>query len=160
MQSRSLEVDIFGITTFSARERYTWETCRRVRIMRSRSHSTSAHWRSTLVQKRYKAFGAIGSARARSNDRRGRLRPRTSGNARRPPLDGIPPHGACALCQSPSAARAAAVRRGHFTIRDGTRVQPQLGTRHRSEQSASVPAIRRFGNTILDWASASAAIPH
>jgi hypothetical protein len=36
-------------------------------------------------------------------------------------------HAAGIFCQSPSAARSAAVRRGYFRIRGGTRAQSQLG---------------------------------
>jgi TolB-like protein len=52
---------------------------------------------------------AVGGARARSDYRLGRLRPRTCGNARRPGIDGVPQHRASTLCQSPGAASAAAI---------------------------------------------------
>ena len=39
-------------------------------------------------------------------------------------------HVELVCAESPGAARTAAVRGGHFRIRDGTRVQSQLGTRN------------------------------
>ena len=52
------------------------------------------------------------------------------GRAGRPSLGGIAPQPACAFRQRPSAARAEPIRGGHSRIRDGARVQSQLGARY------------------------------
>ena len=62
-----------------------------------------------------------------TDSRRGRHR--TRGRAGRASLGGIAPQPACAFRQRPGAARAGPIRGGHSRIRDGARVQSQLGGR-------------------------------
>src|SRR6266513_4273248 len=52
---------------------------------------------------------------------------RTRRSAGRASPGGLAPQHACAICQGPTAARGAAMRRGNSGIRGGDRVQSQLG---------------------------------
>ena len=93
---------------------------------------------------------------------------------------GIPPQPGCALCQRSPPARHGSVRGGHSRIRDGARVQSQLGERNsRYRQMQDLYRADRGGDpacgashppqsprswdrllVFLDWAGTSAAIAH
>ncbi len=75
------------------------------------------------------------------SDRHGGSRYRASGSAGRASLGRIAPQPAGAFRQRPGAARAEPVRRGHSRIRNGARVQSQLGGR--IARSRPVQALHR-----------------
>jgi adenylate cyclase len=102
------------------------EICRNSQPVRARVGARSAIRRGTeSVGDRTHGSGA------RSNDRFDHGRHRARGRASPADLGGSAPQPPCAFRQRPVAACAETLRRGHPRIRDGNRVQSQLGERIR-----------------------------
>jgi TolB-like protein/DNA-binding winged helix-turn-helix (wHTH) protein len=70
-----------------------------------------------------------GKPRARLHERLGSSRHRTRGRADWPSLGGVAPQPACALGQRPAPDCQVWIRRSHSRIRNGDRVQSELGGR-------------------------------